>query len=95
LQLSTASPVDSENGEDERDESALLRQIRQLQDLKKMVIQNYQAEGVQYHAGCTAAVAYKHGNKLYVANAGDSRGVLCRGGTSLLKKTVSYLHRFF
>jgi serine/threonine protein phosphatase PrpC len=83
VQLSTASPASSENGEDERgDESALLRQIRQLQDLKKMVIQNCQAEGVQYHAGCTASVVYKHGNKLYVANAGDSRGVLCRGGES-------------
>lgn len=30
-------------------------------------------------AGCTAVVALKHGNELYVANAGDSRAVLCRG----------------
>mmetsp|Transcript_2163 Transcript_2163/g.2127 ORF Transcript_2163/g.2127 Transcript_2163/m.2127 type:complete len:426 (+) Transcript_2163:18-1295(+) len=30
-------------------------------------------------AGCTACVALKHGNELYVANAGDSRAVLCRG----------------
>eukprot|EP01034_Spumella_vulgaris_P024361 gene24361-30690_t len=29
-------------------------------------------------AGCTAIVAFKLGNQLYVANAGDSRGVLCR-----------------
>lgn len=35
-------------------------------------------------AGCTAVVAVVHGNKLYVANAGDSRCVLCRG-----KETVS------
>ena len=35
-------------------------------------------------AGCTAVVAVIHGNKLYVANAGDSRCVLCRG-----KETVS------
>ncbi len=31
-------------------------------------------------AGCTAIVAFKLGNQLYVANAGDSRGVLCRQG---------------
>jgi serine/threonine protein phosphatase PrpC len=30
------------------------------------------------NAGCTSVVAFKNGNKLYVANAGDSRGVLCR-----------------
>lgn len=33
-------------------------------------------------AGCTAIVALKHGMKLYVANAGDSRAVLCRGDGS-------------
>ena len=32
-------------------------------------------------AGCTAVVAFKAGRTLFVANAGDSRGVLCRGGT--------------
>jgi serine/threonine protein phosphatase PrpC len=31
------------------------------------------------NAGCTAVVALKHGDELYVANAGDSRAVLCRG----------------
>lgn len=34
-------------------------------------------------AGCTAVVAVKLGNDLYVANAGDSRGVLNRGGKAL------------
>ena len=34
----------------------------------------------QSQAGCTAVVAVLHGNDLYVANAGDSRAVLCRGG---------------
>lgn len=34
-------------------------------------------------AGCTAVVAVIKGGHLYVANAGDSRGVLCRGGTAL------------
>jgi protein phosphatase 1G len=31
-------------------------------------------------AGCTAVVALIHGDLLFVANAGDSRAVLCRGG---------------
>jgi serine/threonine protein phosphatase PrpC len=34
-------------------------------------------------AGCTAVVAVIKAGHLYVANAGDSRGVLCRGGTAL------------
>lgn len=35
------------------------------------------------HAGSTAIVAVKKGNTLYIANAGDSRGVLCRGDTAV------------
>jgi hypothetical protein len=73
------SPESSEAGEEGQEESGILRQIRQLNDLKRMVIQN-SSDGVQFHAGCTAVVALKHGNMLYVANAGDSRGVLCRQG---------------
>mmetsp|Transcript_4471 Transcript_4471/g.7470 ORF Transcript_4471/g.7470 Transcript_4471/m.7470 type:complete len:379 (+) Transcript_4471:202-1338(+) len=34
-------------------------------------------------AGCTAVVAVKCGDELFVANAGDSRGVLCRNGRAL------------
>lgn len=34
-------------------------------------------------AGCTAVVAVKYGNDLFVANAGDSRGVLCRAGQAV------------
>ncbi|GFR51558.1 hypothetical protein Agub_g13978 [Astrephomene gubernaculifera] len=34
-------------------------------------------------AGCTAVVAVKFGSDLYVANAGDSRGVLSRGGRAV------------
>jgi protein phosphatase 1G len=34
-------------------------------------------------AGCTAVVAVKRGSELYVANAGDSRGVLSRAGKAV------------
>jgi len=34
-------------------------------------------------AGCTAVVAMLRDGKVYVANAGDSRAVLCRGGTAV------------
>ncbi|XP_015607488.1 probable protein phosphatase CG10417 [Cephus cinctus] len=34
-------------------------------------------------SGCTAVVAILQGNELYVANAGDSRCVLCRDGQAL------------
>eukprot|EP00514_Thraustochytrium_sp_LLF1b_P009730 CAMPEP_0184554124 /NCGR_PEP_ID=MMETSP0199_2-20130426/34112_1 /TAXON_ID=1112570 /ORGANISM="Thraustochytrium sp., Strain LLF1b" /LENGTH=411 /DNA_ID=CAMNT_0026950059 /DNA_START=249 /DNA_END=1481 /DNA_ORIENTATION=- len=34
-------------------------------------------------AGCTAIVSLIHKNKIYVANAGDSRGVLCRAGRAV------------
>lgn len=32
------------------------------------------------YAGCTANVALFYKNTLYVANAGDSRSVICKGG---------------
>ena len=35
------------------------------------------------NAGCTAVVAVVHGDQLIVANAGDSRAVLCRGSTAV------------
>mmetsp|Transcript_13274 Transcript_13274/g.21656 ORF Transcript_13274/g.21656 Transcript_13274/m.21656 type:complete len:421 (-) Transcript_13274:1592-2854(-) len=38
-------------------------------------------------AGCTAIVALTKGNSLYVANAGDSRGVMCRKGLSVALST--------
>uniref|UniRef100_A0A7S1UEX6 PPM-type phosphatase domain-containing protein n=1 Tax=Phaeomonas parva TaxID=124430 RepID=A0A7S1UEX6_9STRA len=41
-------------------------------------------------AGCTSIVSVVVGNKLYTANAGDSRGVLCRRGLAV---ALSYDHK--
>jgi len=43
-------------------------------------------------AGCTAVAAIVHNNVLYVANAGDSRGVLCRAGKAV---ELSHDHKPF
>merc|ERR1712226_277146 len=36
-----------------------------------------------YDSGCTAVVALKVNSKVYVANAGDSRCVMCKGGKAI------------
>lgn len=65
--------------EGEGEDSAMWERIKQL---KQLVIEQ-EGEGSYIQAGCTAVVALKHGNTLFVANAGDSRGVLCRGGKAV------------
>lgn len=39
--------------------------------------------GTQRFPGCTALAAVIAGGRLFVANAGDSRGVVCRGGQAM------------
>lgn len=40
-------------------------------------------EGPGSSSGCTAVMALLHKNELFVANAGDSRCVVCRDGQAL------------
>jgi protein phosphatase 1G len=42
-----------------------------------------ETEETMVQAGCTAVVAVKRGNELFVANAGDSRGVMGRAGVAI------------
>lgn len=42
-----------------------------------------------WHPGCTAVAALLVRNKLFVANAGDCRTILCRAGTSYALSRVS------
>lgn len=42
-----------------------------------------QYEQVSSHTGCTANVVLITPKKYYIANAGDSRSVLCRSGEAI------------
>lgn len=66
--------------EDERSFDFIKALISQQNGAKKTLDEG---NGYEVQAGCTAVVALLKGNKLYVANAGDSRAVLSRKGTSL------------
>eukprot|EP00798_Chlamydomonas_sp_ICE-L_P014538 gene14538-20578_t len=61
-------------------------------DIQAAVVDTYERTDVQYlrqetssgrDDGCTGVTAIMVGNRLLVANAGDSRAVLCRGGTAI------------
>ena len=62
----------SKEGEDE------LKIIR-----KKYDAASYNDSSISLGTGCTACVILITPHKLYTANAGDSRGVLCRKGHAL------------
>lgn len=42
------------------------------------------------HPGCTAIAAIVSGNRLFVANSGDCRAILCRAGNPTALSKVSY-----
>lgn len=47
-------------------------------------------------AGCTANVCLKHKNKLYIANAGDARSVICvknKTDNTVTEKALSIDHK--
>jgi protein phosphatase 1G len=56
----------------------LARGLRSVSEVDAEVFGSYQCK-----AGCTAVVALILGNELFVANAGDSRCVLARGGSAI------------
>lgn len=55
-----------------------------LQRLPKGVVQK------DWHPGCTAIVALIVRDTLFVANAGDCRTILCRGGSAIALSEVCY-----
>lgn len=82
----SSSVVDDDDDDDDDVEGVVLQHL-----IRRLMFTNgngsQQGEGVgaelAVHAGATAIVAYKRGNQLFVANAGDSRGVLCRSGRAV------------
>lgn len=50
----------------------------------------YNSQLLRIMAGCTAVAALKIGNTLYVANAGDSRAVLCTGDGSVCELSTDH-----
>ena len=73
-------PPPERSQEDERSFDFIKSLISQQNGAKKVIEQGSDCD---VQAGCTAVVALLTGNKLYVANAGDSRAVLCRKGKAI------------
>ncbi|KAH6921818.1 hypothetical protein HPB50_005335 [Hyalomma asiaticum] len=80
-----ASSDSSESGEEDEEEEGcgvwnerLKRRINQLN-----TISTGDTETAGYDSGCTAVVGLVRGHHLVVANAGDSRCVVCRSGQAL------------
>lgn len=71
--LFTIDEVDTEESEDEYP--------TEFEEDEKFL--NGMFEGPGSSSGCTAVVALLKGNDLYVANAGDSRCVVCRDGKAM------------
>lgn len=70
--------ADSDDADDESDEEM---SAQDYEDDEKFL--NNMFEGPGSSSGCTAVVALLVGNELYVANAGDSRCVVCRNGAAM------------
>lgn len=83
---------DDEENDEEEDDDELEDDDDEEESDEEMNAQDYEdderflnnmIEGPGSSSGCTAVVALLAGNELYVANAGDSRCVVCRNGTAL------------
>lgn len=48
-----------------------------------------------WHPGCTAVVALVVRDRLFVANAGDCRTILCRAGNPIVLSKVSFVCVYF
>lgn len=70
--------ADSDDADDDSDDEM---NAQDFEDDEKFL--NNMFEGPGSSSGCTAVVALLAGNELYVANAGDSRCVVCRNGAAM------------
>lgn len=72
---------DEDEDDDDEEESDEEMCAQDFEDDEKFL--NNMFEGPGSSSGCTAVVALLAGNELYVANAGDSRCVVCRNGAAM------------
>lgn len=72
---------DEEEDDEEEEDSDDEKCAQNFEDDEKFL--NNMFEGPGSSSGCTAVVALLAGNELYVANAGDSRCVVCRNGSAM------------
>ncbi|RWS03138.1 putative protein phosphatase-like protein [Dinothrombium tinctorium] len=75
---------DSSDVDDEEDEIMYSKRSKIRLERSRLFLSSsgdYEEPGKE--SGCTAVVALLRGNQLYVANAGDSRCVLCRNGKAV------------
>lgn len=82
---SESNGEEEENDEDEDDEEEDDEEEGSQDDEDEGDDQflNNMLEGPGSSSGCTAVIALLTGNELYVANAGDSRCVVCRNGAAV------------
>lgn len=77
----TESDEEDEENDDEEDDDE--EESQDEEDDGDDQFLNNMLEGPGSSSGCTAVIALLAGNELYVANAGDSRCVVCRNGTAV------------
>lgn len=75
---SSGEKLDDDDTTDEEEEDENLNP-----DNEEMEVNLADSELPGQDSGCTAVVALLRGNELYVANAGDSRCILCRDGKAI------------
>lgn len=79
----TEDEMDSDEDEDDTEDEDDEGEVELADDDDDEQFLSNMLEGPGSSSGCTAVLALLAGNELYVANAGDSRCVVCRNGAAM------------
>lgn len=74
---------DDEEGDEDGEENCLPLQMLRRSLAQQDAMSSIDTEAAGYDSGCTAVVGVVKGRRLFVANAGDSRCVVCRSGRAV------------